>query len=234
MKKLILINLILFSLTLIPFKVLAQTESEPSPSPNDLIKQKVDERIEKAVSNAEEATKQAFVGEIEEIANATLTLKTTSGEEKTKVAEDATILNSDRDEIDLEDLEIGEKVIVMGYMDDQGILEARRVVVIEEFQTSESEAIFGIVTDISSEEKILTVKTKDETLYTVEMDSEVEISQTLNGDKETADFKDIKENDSLVIIGETEENAKKMITASLIHLITSEVEEEVTEEEPSE
>jgi len=250
MKKLIIANLIFFSCSLIPLTVFAQTETAPSPSPEDLIKQKVEERIEKVVSTAEEKTKQAFVGEIEEIANATLTLKTPSGEEKAKVAEDAIILNSDRDEIELKDLEIGEKVIVMGFLDDQGILEARRVVIIEEFQTPNSEAIFGIVTDISSEEKILTVKTKEETIYTVEMDSEVEISQTLDGDKETAAFKDIGENDHLVIIGETEENAKKMITARLIHLIPSEaeiipseeespspspkVEEETTEEETSE
>lgn len=231
MKKLIIANLIFFSCSLIPLTVFAQTETAPSPSPEDLIKQKVEERIEKVVSTAEEKTKQAFVGEIEEIANATLTLKTPSGEEKAKVAEDAIILNSDRDEIELKGLEIGEKVIVMGFLDDQGILEARRVVVIDEFQTPKSEAVFGIVTDISSEEKILTVKTKDETIFTVEMDPKVEISQTLNGDKETASFKDIKENDNLVIIGETEENAKKMITARLIHLVPSETEITPLEEE---
>jgi hypothetical protein len=224
MKKIIIANLIIFSCALIPLSVFAQDESEPSPSPDEVIKQKVEERIEKVVNTAEEETKQAFVGEIENIANSTLTLQTSSGQVKAKVADDATILNTDRDEINLENLEIGEKAIVMGYADDQGNLDARRVLVIKAFQIPQSEAIFGTVTDISSEEKILTVKTKDETIYTVEMDKEVEISQTVSGEKESASFSDIEENENLIIIGQTEENAKKIITAKLIHLLPSQTE----------
>jgi len=234
MKKIILLLISFLLVSSIPLGVMAQTEEEPSPSPDDeRIKQRVEERIEKVLSDAEEERKQALVGTLKAIANSTLTIETDLGDLQTKVAVDAIIINSEREEIELEDLEIGSKIISMGYLDSQNILEAKRVVVIEEFQIPTSEAFFGIVTDISQEEKIFTIKNpKDQAIYTVEMGTDVEITKTVEGEIETAEFEDIQENDSLVVVGEPEENEEKMITAKLIYLATNTA-PDVSEEEPS-
>ncbi len=233
MKKLISFLLIFFLFNLLPLEALAQIEDEPLPSPDDeVIKQKVEERIEKVVSDADEEKKQALVGELKSVANTTLTVETSLGDKQAKVAEGATILDEDREEIEIEDLEIGSKMIAMGYIDNQGVIEAKRIVVVEDFQTPASEAVFGNVTDISGEEEILTIKNpNDQAIYAVEMDVDVEITQTVEEEMETIDFEDINEGDSLVVVGESEENAEKMITAKLIHVasdttITPEEEEE--------
>lgn len=226
MKKIITLLLTFFLISLIPLGVMAQTEEEPSPSPDDeRIKQKVEERIEKVLSDAEERRKQALVGELKEIANSTLTIETDLGDIQTKVMTDAAILNLEREEIELGDLEIGSKIISMGYLDDQDILEAKRVVVVEKFQIPTSEAFFGIVTDISQEETIFTIKNpKDQTIYTVEMGTNVKITKSVEDEIETVKFEDIQEDGHIVVVGEPEENEEKMITAKLIHIIPVETE----------
>jgi len=110
----------------------------------------------------------------------------------------------------------------MGYLDNQNVLDAKRVVVTEEFQTPETESVFGLVTDISGEEKVLTIKhPKSELVYMVDINSNTEITKRVEGEIEEIEFSDIEENDRLVVIGEAEENEEKIITANLIHVVTS-------------
>ena len=205
---------------------------EPSPSPDDeRIKQKVEERIEKVLSTAEQGQKRALVGTLKSIANSTLTIETQTGDSQAKVATDATILNEDREEIEIDDLEISSNLIAMGYLDNQNVLNAKRVVVTEEFQIPESESVFGTVTDISQEEKILTIKhPKTQTVYMVDINSNTKITKRVGEEVKEIKFSDIEENDRLVVIGEPEENEEKIITASLIHVVTS-ASPETTEEE---
>ncbi|MBU3956819.1 hypothetical protein KKI19_00860 [Patescibacteria group bacterium] len=205
---------------------------EPSPSPDDeRIKQKVEERIEKVLSTAEEGQKRALVGTLKSIANSTLTIETHGGNFQAKVAIDAIILNEDREEIELDDLAIGNNLIAMGYFDNQNVLDAKRVVVTEEFQIPETESVFGLVTDISQEEKVLTIKhPKSATVYMVDVGTKTKITKSVEGEVKEIKFSDIKENDRLVVIGEPEENEEKIITASLIHVVTG-ASPETTEEE---
>jgi len=69
-----------------------EASPEPSPSPEDeRIKQKVEERIEKVLSAAEEEQKRALVGTLKSIANSTLTIEIQDGDFQAKVATDAAI-----------------------------------------------------------------------------------------------------------------------------------------------
>ncbi len=228
MKKLVILFLVLCSLSLTSFVVKAQTIDESSPSPDeDLIKQKVEERIEKVLVAADEKKKRALIGTLKSISNSTLTIKTEIGNLQAKVATDAAILNLEREEIEVEDLEIGSKLISIGYLDSQGVLEAKRVIVTKAFQISDAEVAFGIVTDISKEEKILTIKhPKTETIYMVEVDSETEITKKVEGEIETIEFSDIEKDDRLVAIGELGENGEKIIQAGLIRIMSGEATEQ--------
>jgi len=210
-----------------------EASPEPSPSPDDeRIKQKVEERIEKVLSTAEEGQKRALVGTLKSIANSTLTITIQDGDFQAKVATDAAILNEDREEIEIDDLTIGSNLIAMGYLDNQNVLDAKRVVVTEEFQTPETESVFGLVTDISEEEKVLTIKhPKSELVYMVDINSNTEITKRVEGEIEEIEFSDIEENDRLVVIGEAEENEEKIITAKLIHVVAGASPETLEEEE---
>lgn len=218
-----------------------EVSPEPSPSPtiDPRIPKAVEERIEKVLSTAEEGRKRALVGTLKSIANSTLTIETQAGELQAKVATDAAVLNEDREEIELNDLEIGSNIVAMGYLVNQDVLDARRVVVTEEFQTPETESVFGLVTDISQEEKVLTIKhPKNQTVYMVDINTNTKITKRVEGEVQEIKFGDIEENDRLVVIGEPEENEEKIITANLIHVVspsitaTPETEEESSSPSP--
>lgn len=229
MKKIILLLLALFLISLLPLGVIAQS---PEETDEELIKQKVEERIEKVLESADENKKRALAGTIKAITVSTLTIKTPTEDFQAKVATDAAILNVEREEITLEDLEIGNKVIAMGYFGEQNVLEAKRIVIRKEFQTPAVEVGFGIVTDISQEEKILTIKhPKTQTIYMVEVDSKTEITKKVEGEIETVKFDDVEENDLLVAIGKSGEDGEKSITAKLIHVISGKTLDSSTETE---
>lgn len=213
-----------------------EVSPEPSPSPDERIKQKVEERIEKVLSTAEEGQKRALVGTLKSIANSTLTITTQSGDFQAKVATDAAILNEDRENIELDDLEIGSNLITMGYLDNQNVLDTKRIVVTEEFQIPETESVFGLVTDISEEEKVLTIKhPKTQAVYMIDIDADTKITKRIEGEIQEIKFSDIEDDDRLVVIGEPEENEEKIITAKLIHIVVGASPEtfEKKEEQPS-
>lgn len=219
MKKTITLLLILFLSTLIPLGVLAQADEEASPPADERIQQKVEERIEKVLKATEEKKKHAVVGTLKAISDSTLTIETKRDDAQVEVDAEATIINSKREEIGLEDLEIGSKIIALGYLEDS-VLTAKRLVIIGKFQTSASEVAFGVVTDISSEAKVLTIKhPKGEAIYMVEVTGNTKITKRVEGKIQTVKFGDIEENDHLVAIGKPGENEEKIITAKLIHVI---------------
>jgi len=108
----------------------------------------------------------------------------------------------------------------MGYLGDNGILETRRVVVVEKPKLPVREVAFGEVTDISTEEKILTIKNdKKGITYTIEVTGTTKITKKTDTKVEKAKFSDIEKGDRLVAIGTPTENEEKIITAKLIHII---------------
>lgn len=217
-----------------------------SPTPGEKVKEirnAVKEKVREKLEETQEGQKKAFVGEIAEVSNSTLTLETRSGKQQAEVDEKATIIGKNRSEINFEDLEIGDYVIAIGYLDENEVLQAKRVVVTKELETPTRQVAVGRVTDISADEKIITVKNeKKGMIYTVEATTKTTITKKPDeGEAEKINFNKIEENDWLVAIGTPTENEEKIITAKLIHVIpgkskpeptpTEEVEE--SEEEPT-
>lgn len=180
----------------------------------DAVKEKVQEKLE-------EAKKRAFVGEMTEISNSTLTLKIREGEKQIKVNEEATIIDLERKEIELGDLEIGSFLIAMGYVEETGILDARRLVVTEKPEGLPQTVAFGEVTDKSTEENVLTVKhPRKGTVWSVEVLKKTTITKKGEDKPEELDFDEIEVGDRVVAIGETD-TKENFITAKIIQVIIS-------------
>lgn len=195
-----------------------------SPTPDEKVKEireAVKEKVREEIQQTQKGQKKAFVGEITEISNSTLVLEARSGEQQAEIDDEATILNIKKSKIEFEDLEIGNYVIAMGYLGENEILQAKRVVVTKEPKTSTRQVVVGRVTDISDDEKIITVKNeKKGVVYMVEATSKTTITQKLEEDEiEEVKFGQIEEGDWLVTIGTPTENEEKIITAKLIHLV---------------
>ena len=181
----------------------------------DAVKEKVQERLDEV----QKGQKRAFVGEVSDLTNHTLILTVRQEEKQVRVSDEATIINLKRQEIDFEDIEIGSHVIAMGYLEENGILDGRRIVVTEKPTPPVQRVAFGEMTDKSTEENVLTVKhPKKETVWSVEVTSKTRVTKKEDEEMETIKFDEIEIGDHLVAIGspDTEEN---FIVAKLIHVV---------------
>ena len=97
---------------------------------------------------------------------------------------------------------------------------AKRIVQLKKLNQLKKEAIFGVVTDISDQESVLTIKNPiKKTTYLVEASSKTKISKKINQRIEFVKFEDIKKNDRIVALGLVGENGEKTIKAVRIHII---------------
>lgn len=202
-----------------------------SPTPTNEIENSVDEKIkeirdavkEKVREKVEEVKlgqKRAYVGEITQINDLTLTLSTPTGTKQVNVAEEAVIVGKGSKKIAFSDIKVGDFCIVMGYVGENNVLDGRRIVISAKPKPLNREVAFGGVTDTSEEEKVLTVRNeKKNVVYTVEVTDKTIITKKVDGSVKKVKFADIVKGDCLVAIGTPSENEEKFITAKLIHVI---------------
>lgn len=239
---LVLFSLIVASSLILAMKIAAQSPTpEISPTAEEVsddkvqgIREAVKEKVREKLEEVQKGQKRAFVGEIKKISNSTLILTALQGEKQVTVSEETTIIDKDRKEIELDALEVGDYLIAMGYLEETDLLNAIRIVVTTKPKVSTREVAFGEVTDISAEEKILTVKNqKKGTIYTVEATGTTKITKKIEGKVQEAKFADINEGDRLVAIGKATENEETIISAKIIHVIPGQAIGLTEEEEPS-
>jgi len=234
--KILTLCTVLFALcsTLLP-RALAQTPSpEPVEEEDEIspeIKEKVQERIEAIKETG--SRKAAYYGTLTDISNSTLTIESEKGERKIQTDEETELIGENSQEIELEDLEIDDFIIALGFIETDGLLLGKRVTVLsEEPEPAESrEAVYGEVADVSQEEEVISLSHLiDETIYEIEIISKT-IIQKKTGEKiEEIEFEEIEIGDRLAAVG-TKGNDNGTITASVIYLIPSETEEVGEEEE---
>lgn len=93
----------------------------------ETVKEKVQEKIQEIKDRVE---KKGYVGILKEMTDSTLTLETLSGEKLITVDKEAKIIGANKKDIKLKDLEIDQKLICMGTLDENNILVAKRIVVV--------------------------------------------------------------------------------------------------------
>lgn len=202
--------------------VLAIKEEEALGDKVKEIREAVKEKVREKINEVKQGQKKAFVGEINEISDGLLTLKIRSGLGYVQIATDAAVLDTNRQQADPNKLTTGDFVIAMGFMDENSILQTKRLLVIKKPTPKLRRAVFGTVSDLSSTEKILTVKNpKTGTIYSIEVTNKTVITKKNGGKKEEIDFDQIEINDRVVAVGKAEENSEIMITATRLHLLPS-------------
>lgn len=239
---LVFFSLIVASSFILAMKIAAQSPTpEISPTAEEVsddkvqgIREAVKEKVREKLEEVQKGQKRAFVGEIKKASDNSLTLMALQGEKQVTVSEETTIIDKDRKEIELDALEVGDYLIAMGYLEETDVLSAVRIVVTNELKVPDREVAFGEVTDISAEEKILTVKNqKKGTIYTVETTATTKITKKIEGKVQEVKFADINEGDRLVAIGKATENEETIISAKIIHIIPGQAIGLTEEEAPS-
>jgi hypothetical protein len=238
------IYLSIFTLLLIAYCLLlaplarAQTPSpEPTPTEEEIspeIKEKVQERIEAIKESS--SRKAAYYGTLADVSNSTLTLEARKGEVRVKTDEDTEIIGKKGQVIELEDLEIGDFLIALGYLDENELLSAKRITVyVEPPEPAEPRYVaYGKVIDISSEENVISLTNPvQEITYEIEITTKTTITKKVEDKMEEIKFGEIEIGDLVAAVG-TREKENGTITATAVHLIPGETEVGEEEEEAEE
>lgn len=189
----------------------------PEPT-NTKLEEKIAE-VRQAIKDKVE--KKAFVGNILEITDSTLTLNNFRGKQRVRIMEDTVIIGSNKKEAQLKDLAVDDRVIAMGEVDPNGTLEAKRVVeiIIPTTPVAKRIIFFGTVTGtdlkllqitltaVNNLDQTLPIKTDKNTSYINPQDSKAIIK-----------FKDLIENQKLLVVYREPAEGKTAIAKSIFIL----------------
>lgn len=173
----------------------SEDEEEKVKEIRDKVKAKVDEIREKM-------EKKAYVGNISQITDSTLALENFRGTQRVRINEETTIIGSDRKVIETKDLAVENRVIAMGTVSENEILEAVRIVVVAQPTNPPVKKIvfLGIITEVDTKKSEITlssVKNQEESLA-LKVDAKTEI--TKKPENEDLRFKNLEKDQKVIVI----------------------------------
>jgi len=180
----------------------------------DAIKEKVNEIKEKI-------ERRAYVGIISQITDSTITLDNFRGKRRVRITETTTIIGSARKEIKAKDLSVEDKVIALGIVSDNEILEAKRIIVVLIPKTVPAKrvVIFGSITAVDSKNSSITVAPTKNQDQTIEFKLEKETDLVSQADpKANLKLKDLKESQKVIVVHLEVASGKIAIAKSLFLL----------------
>lgn len=188
---------------------------EATPSSEEKVRQILEAVKERIRERQLEPRRKAYVGTLKTIADSTLILETKNGVKQAKVSTEAAILRLDekvKKEVKFEDLVIGELTIAMGYLGENEVLEAKRILVSETPpEEDKREALLGIVEEVDLKKKTILVKPlKKESVWTLKITKKTEIAKK--------EFEEIEPGDRLVAAGAPEEE-ENLLATNRVHIL---------------
>lgn len=196
--------------------------SEATPSSEEKARQILEAVRERIRERQLTAQRRAYVGTLKSIADTTLILECKDGIKQAEVSTEAAIIRisaKTKKEIKFEDLVLGDLTIAMGYLDDNEVLEAKRVIIQEKPEEVKRKAIYGLVEKVDVEEKAITIKGfKKEEIWSLKITSKTEITKKIEDEIEKIKLQEIEPGDRLIAIG-TPEEEENLLTTHRIHLI---------------
>jgi len=207
-----------------------QAQDAPTPTEADEkvqgIRDTVKEKVKEQIDEIKKDTRKAFVGTVSKVADQSLNLDTKSGPQVIKTNDETEIVDEKRKVIGLEDIKLEDNLVAMGYLDEDGVLEAKRVVLTAEPEEDEREVAAGVVTDISEESLLITLKNENKVkTYTILVNSKTDVKQKEDGQIDKSKFQEINEGDFLIAIGIPEKDNGKIITATTLCFVSNQKEE---------
>lgn len=210
-----------FAFLILAAPVIAQTPTpEEEATPPGRVQEIREQAKEKVMALRATAKKRAYWGNLTEVSNSTLILENPRGERRVKTDEDAKFFLG-KAEIAFEDLEIDNFIIAMGYVDENGTLQAKRIISLKKppKPAVKRHAVYGKVSDISGDEKILALThPKKDITYEVQVTGSTRITKRVEGKMKKVNFSAIEIGDRVVAIG-TKEKESETIIARILHVI---------------
>ncbi|OGY17733.1 MAG: hypothetical protein A2784_01255 [Candidatus Chisholmbacteria bacterium RIFCSPHIGHO2_01_FULL_48_12] len=147
-----LVALLLFSIFNFQFSIPVYSQATSSAEFDQQVQQNIKTRIDKVVEEKATASgevlasktliKRGWVGTIADIAQTTLTLTASSGTKQTSFSDTTTFVESPgKKTLKSTDLELGAHVIAIGFINGNGVMDLRRLIIVTDFKTTPSREV---------------------------------------------------------------------------------------------
>lgn len=214
----------------VPLHLKAQeAETSPTVDPEDVkgireeVEKKARDLLEDIVNKKE---KRGWIGTITELSATGFKMQSNEETRTSTISDQATIINQNREQINFDELTTNQRVIAMGYVQVDGTLDARRIVVIEEHEPREAKAIFGTITEKAAQDEIMLVKNSEES-YELIFDQDSILEQRLDGETEEIEYDDlVAEQKVVAVISPTNGNTATYQVEKLLAITSPEPTEE--------
>jgi hypothetical protein len=152
-----------------PSSVLEENVAEVRNALKEAVKNKINEIKDKI-------EKKSYVGNILEITDSAIVITNFRGKQRIRILEDSTIINALKREIKANALEVEDKIIAIGDIAENEVLEAKRIVVVEKPKTVplKRRVILGNIEAIDSKFTNITIKdTTNSTVFLLTKDTKI-------------------------------------------------------------
>lgn len=179
--------------------------SEEEREATDSVREKVQEKVSAARSSP-----KFILGSITDKQETTLEVKAQSGgiEQVSASDENTTFIKMDptRKEVKYADVAIGDFILAMGFTNGNGVLDARRIIIISPLTPTTRRAVMGTVTDLQKAQATIEALVGGEKL-TITNSKELTVLTETEGELEEINFSELRINQKAVVVGETDGGA---------------------------
>jgi hypothetical protein len=183
----------------------------------EIIQEKVKAKLQEISQTKETNPKRGYVGTITKINQDTINLDTKDTNRTINFTTDTVYLNAKSTKIKHADLKIGQEVLVIGLLDDQKNLTAKRIIITTPKSIQNQKTIIlGQVVDISTMYSLIAMipTSNKNTQYQIKADTKNLQILSKNGDKLT--LKDIKKGQKIIVISITAPSPSQTLTVEKI------------------
>lgn len=234
------------ALTIVYSTEFAKDEESSTLSYQEEATEEGDRLVEKVQQKIEEAKNQpkAYLGTITDISENTIQMnKFVSGEvnntageiQQVQVGDDTTFVKVGKttQAIEYSDVAIGDFIVAMGFVNEKGVLDAKRVLITSEPEPLTRKVVLGETLDVKKNELTLIQKAGGKELKVVPKDT-VSVTSVKDGEASKVRYSDISEGSTIIVTGDfvTGDVDGSTIEARRIYIIaTPEPSPTLTEEE---
>jgi len=219
--------LCLFSLLIPTISLSQETTITPTKTPNkevlEMVQQKVKDMLQQNNNSSIDVnTPRSFVGTINQIDSNQTTIIYKNESKIINLNDETVFIDIKRNKTKIENIKEGQDILAMGYFNQYGIFEAKRVVVTD-LKTIENrnEIILGKIVDISQSSPIFVLipnKDKD-TQYQIKTDNKTEV---LDRENNKLKLDKLKAGQRIVVIIQPDAKIEKTFYVSKIIIIETE------------
>jgi len=199
----------------------------------EALREEVQKRVkEKLDTILNDQKRRGWIGVIEEKGETGFEIKNNDQLRSVTIASDVVIIDQKRASIEFIDLEVGQRVMALGYEQIDGVLEAKRIIVTPEPEKRETRVIFASIDDTSEEEELLSITDSHQNQYQLMINKNTLIKQKDNLTQKGLKYSDLESDQKIIaIISPTENNGSTFNAIQILILSENTLEEPVEEEE---